>query len=73
MRPEFAVIGVVHNNALRKEGYIKGLVVDTNQATFRGTKWKYLGAFGRRKFENLLVLKVFEKYPEERVKILYND
>lgn len=30
--------------------------VDTTKATYRGMSWKSLGRYGRRKFENLLVL-----------------
>jgi hypothetical protein len=41
--------------------------VDVNTAEYQGRPWKSLGDFGKRKFENLLVL----KRPKERLKIRY--
>lgn len=31
--------------------------IDTNKAMLKGLKWKDLGTFGRKKFENLLIIK----------------
>ena len=41
--------------------------VNTRGVTYRGTPWKELGGFGKRKVENLLVLAV----PNERTKVIY--
>lgn len=41
--------------------------VDTNKAVYRGFPWKSLGSFGKRKFENLIVL----SDTSEKVKVLY--
>lgn len=41
--------------------------VDTEKATYKGFRFKDLGAYGRRKFENALVL----TRPTTRIKILY--
>ena len=73
MQTEFGIIAEHHNKALEKDGYVKALVVDTKKATWKGMKWKELTSFGKRKFENLIVLKMFGKNPEQRIKILYND
>jgi hypothetical protein len=35
----------------------KVLVVDTKKSHYHGLKWRDLGAWGKRKFENVLVLK----------------
>lgn len=41
--------------------------VDTKQSRWFGTFVKDLGAFGRRRFENWVVL----ERPKERIKVLY--
>lgn len=41
--------------------------VDTNKATFQGRPWKSLGEFGRKKFENMLVL----SRPHDHIKVTY--
>lgn len=43
------------------------VIVDTNKATFQGFPWATLGDFGKRKFENMLVL----SRPTERIKVQY--
>ena len=61
MQPDFAII---------KETPGKDFIVvaiDTNKATYQGRPWRTLGDFGKRKFENLLVL----SRPKERLKIQY--
>lgn len=47
------------------------LVIDMSTAQFYGRPWKSLGDFGKRKYENLLVLKELEKKPEEKVIVKY--
>lgn len=42
--------------------------VDVHKATFKGYKLWQLGAWGRRKFENVLFL----NNPRERVKFIYH-
>lgn len=39
----------------------RALIVDTDKATYKGLPFKSLGAFGRRKFENLLVMNTHQK------------
>jgi hypothetical protein len=39
----------------------KVVFVDTEKAMFKGIPFKSLGAFGRRKFENLLVMSGHQK------------
>ncbi len=41
--------------------------VDIDKAEYQGRPWKSLGDFGKRKFENMLVL----KRPTERLKVTY--
>ena len=41
--------------------------VDVDKEKYYGIPWKSLGDFGKRKFENLIVL----KRPKERLKIRY--
>ncbi len=41
--------------------------VDTKKSTYFGISWKDLGAYGRKKFENLVIL----KNSEDRIKVLY--
>lgn len=61
MPPEFAIIQEV----IKSDFTV--ITIDTSKATFQGMEWQTLGDFGKRKFENLLVL----KNPTERVKIIY--
>lgn len=51
MNPEFAVKRIKDNT----------IVVDTDKATYQGRPFKSLGGFGRRKFENLLVMHSHQK------------
>ena len=61
MKPEFAIIE-------EREVNNKRLVwVDTNKAKYQGVEWRYLGNFGKRKFENLLRLSKIN----ELVKVRY--
>lgn len=39
----------------------KVVFVDTNKAVFKGLPFKALGEFGRRKFENLLIMHGHQK------------
>lgn len=61
MKPNFAIIETQQRN-----GY-KVFTVDTAKATYQGMPWHSLGDFGKRKFENLLVL-IESKGP---AKVLY--
>ena len=61
MNPNFAII------AERKVDEFRVVEVDTKKATYQGKAYNTLGDFGKRKFENLLVL----GRPHERLKILY--
>ena len=61
MNHEYAITGTFkHRN-------IKALLVDTAKARFRGIPWAQLGSWGKRKFENLIVL----KNSPDKVKIIY--
>ena len=46
---------------------MKYVTVDMNKDKFRGIPWKMLGDFGKRKFENLLIL----KNAKEKIQIRY--
>ena len=61
MPPEFAVI------AERERYGFKVVEIDTKKATYQGMKWQSMGSYGRRKFENLLVL----NNVGSRLKIIY--
>lgn len=61
MNPNFAIIRE------RKKDEFTVVEVDTKKATYQGKKWQSLGDFGKRKFENLLVL----GRAGERLKIIY--
>lgn len=61
MQPEYAII-----NEREIDGF-RVVEVDTGKATFQGKPWKSLGEFGRRKFENLLVL----SRSKEHIKVTY--
>ena len=60
MKPDFAII------AERVVSNLKVIEVDTSKASYQGVSWKTMGAFGKRKFENLLVLE-----QRERTHIIY--
>jgi hypothetical protein len=62
----FAITHEYRNSTLRADGYSKGIEVNTKKAVFRDIPWKLLGKFGKRKFENVLVLR-----ETDNVKILY--
>ena len=61
MKPEFAVL---HKNMSGDELIIS---IDTSKATYQGIAWRTLGDFGKRKFENLLIL----DDAKVRTKIIY--
>lgn len=56
------------NEAMIEDGYTKIYDVDTKKCVYRGQKVSELGSFGRRKFENLLVL----SHPKENIKVIYS-
>ena len=45
---------------------LKIIEVDTKKASYQGILWRTMGDYGKRKFENLLVLE-----RKERVHIIY--
>ena len=58
------------NFSILKETPSKDFIVvaiDTAKATYQGRPWKTLGDWGKRKWENLLVL----SRPKKRIKINY--
>lgn len=46
------------------------ILVDVDTAEYQGRPWKSLGDFGKRKFENMLVLKETQKH-KEKINIRY--
>lgn len=61
MKPDFGI---------KEERSVDGkkvFVVEMSKASYQGKPWVTLGDWGKRKWENLLVL----SYPSERVQILY--
>ena len=54
-------------SSIRRIGDYTVATIDTNQATFQGYKWHDLGAFGKRKFENLVVI----SRASEQTKVIY--
>lgn len=50
MKPNFAII-----TEIEKEDKVF-IAIDTSKASYQGLKWRTLGDFGKRKFENLLFL-----------------
>lgn len=59
------------NLAILTEKYrdeFKVLIIDTKKATYQGIPWVSLGDFGKRKFENFLVL---SRNTREKLKIIY--
>lgn len=58
------------NFAIATERYKDGFTVvevDTKEATYQGVAWQTMGDYGKRKWENMLVL----SRPQERLKIIY--
>lgn len=49
-----------------KDGF-KILVIDTSKVKHRGIAWRTLGDWGKRKYENTIVL----RRPKERLKFIY--
>lgn len=60
MKPEYAII------AERVVSDLKIIEVDTKRAKYQGVSWRTMGDYGKRKFENLLVLE-----QRERTHIIY--
>lgn len=50
MKPNFAIL-----EQRDRDGRL-ALVIDTATASYQGIAWRALGDYGKRKFENLLVL-----------------
>lgn len=61
MKPNFAII-----NEQQHDGFTV-LTVDTSKATYQGVAWRMMGDFGKRKFENYLVI---NRAPQ-RIKPIY--
>ena len=61
MKPDFAIAREVDRDGFRV------LFIDTTKAKYQGIGWRTLGDFGKRKFENLLIL----MRPRNRLKIIY--
>lgn len=59
---------ILHTKTYHRDGYV-GYVVDTAKSHWWGTPVKELGAFGRRKFENWIIL----MRPKERIKVVYGN
>lgn len=53
-----------------RRGY-KVVEVDTKKAEFKGLKWRELGGFGKKKFDNYLFLTNLKNKGTERTKIIY--
>lgn len=51
MNHDFAIV------AERTHGGRTVVSIDTNKAAIRGLRWRDLGEFGKKKFENLLIIK----------------
>lgn len=60
MKPDFAII------AERTVSDLKIIEVDTSRASYQGVLWRTMGDYGKRKFENLLVLE-----QKQRLHIIY--
>lgn len=63
MLPKFAII------TERIKDDRKIVEVNTRKAEYQGIPWQSLGEYGKRKFENLLVL----SEPKSRIKVVYNS
>ena len=61
MNSEFAIVTERYSHGKRV------IEIDTKKAHYKGIPWQTLGNFGKRKFENLLVL----AHPKESIKPLY--
>ena len=61
MKPEYTIV-----EERQKDGFTV-LTIDTKKASYQGRLWQQMGDFGKRKFENLLVIQ--RSY--ERLKFLY--
>ena len=64
MPPEF---GIVHER--KTDDGFTVLSIDTQKAKYHGMAWQSMGDFGKRKFENLLVI----SRPRERLKLVYGN
>lgn len=61
MKPDLAIIEE------RKIDAFTILTIDTKQAAYQNNRWFNMGDFGKRKFENWLVM----MRPKERLKFIY--
>ncbi len=61
MKPNFAIINE------QQQGEYLVLTIDTSKATYQGVPWRTMGDFGKRKFENFLVL----SNAQRRIKPIY--
>jgi hypothetical protein len=61
MKPNYAIF------ERRDSGGYTSISIDTAAASFKGLPWRELGDFGKRKFENLLILEL----SGDRLKIRY--
>mgnify|MGYP001578783321 FL=1 len=61
MHPEFGI-----KKEIMKDGYTV-LTIDTKKAKWQGIAWRTLGDFGKRKFENFLIL----TRAKEKLKLVY--
>lgn len=55
MKPDYAVV------AERIVSDTRVIEVDTSRASYQGVQWRTMGDYGKRKFENLLVLEKRQK------------
>lgn len=55
MKPNYAVV------AERIVSDTRVIEVDTSRASYQGVPWRTMGDYGKRKFENLLVLEKRQK------------
>lgn len=61
---------ILHEYGIRREYKKKEhtvIEIDTSKAKYFGMPWKTLGAFGKRKLENFIML----NRPKERLKFIY--
>lgn len=61
MKPEFSIISE------SKNGEYTSITINTKKATYQGLQWQTLGDFGKRKFQNLLIM----TRAKEKLKIRY--
>ena len=60
----------MHDYAITRKKEMDGLTVlfiDTKKATWFNHPWRELNEYGKRKFENLLVM----KFPRKKLKVIY--